>query len=480
MPTENETKKRNIFRGVQFKFVGLMAVFITILFGLLNTYPLITSRDLVFSEKESAMTSQASVMASSLSSLEKLSKESVSEVLNLLDMTGLDRIVVTDAGGIAIYDTASKGNLVGLKTGIGAVADALTGKVVFHSRFAGGAFASGAATPIMGTSGKMGAVYIYEYDTEQAQLIISIQNRIRGISLAVCAAALIIDALMTRLLTKRIRALVGSIRIVADGDYSHRFAVTGDDEVTELGDEFNALTQRLQTTEQQRRQFVSDASHELKTPLASIRLLSDSIVQNGNMDIDTVREFVTDIGNEADRLQRTTEKLLDLSRLDDGITVETEPVDVKQVTMDALWLLRPLAKERDVRIHTELADGCVVMATVDDIYHIVFNLAENAVKYNVPGGSVTLTLRSGEDKVEYITEDTGIGIPEEDRLNIFSRFYRVDKARSRASGGSGLGLSIVHDAVVKHGGTITVGANKPQGSRFTVTFPRPTSEETGI
>jgi len=148
--------------------------------------------------------------------------------------------------------------------------------------------------------------------------------------------------------------------------------------------------------------------------------------------------------------------------------------------MDALWLLRPLAKERDVRIHTELADGCVVMATVDDIYHIVFNLAENAVKYNVPGGSVTLTLRSGQDKVEYITEDTGIGIPEEDRLNIFSRFYRVDKARSRASGGSGLGLSIVHDAVVKHGGTITVGANKPQGSRFTVTFPRPTSEETGI
>ena len=477
---ENKDKKRNIVRGVQFKFVGLMAALIAVLFGLLNTYPLITSRDLVFSEKKSSLTSQASVMASSLSSLEKLTKESVSEVLNLLDMAGLDRIIVTDAKGVAIYDTASKDNVAGRQTGIDAVSAALSGKVVFNSRFADGAFSSGAATPIAGASGVMGAVYIYEYDAEQAQLIISIQNRIRNISLAVCAVALIIDAFMTRLLTKRIRALVGSIRTVADGDYSHRFAVTGDDEVTELGEEFNALTQRLETTERQRRQFVSDASHELKTPLASIRLLSDSIVQNDNMDADTMREFVTDIGNEADRLQRTTEKLLDLSRLDDGVAVEAEPVDVKRVTMDALWLLRPLAKERDVRIHTELSEGCVVMATVDDIHHIIFNLAENAIKYNVPEGSVTLKLRGDEEKVEFITEDTGIGIPEEDRLNVFSRFYRVDKARSREAGGSGLGLSIVHDAVVKNGGTITVGANKPAGSRFTVTFPRPTSEETGI
>ena len=477
---EKAEKKRNIVRGVQFKFVGLMAALIVVLFGLLNTYPLITSRDLVFSEKQSAMTGQASVIASSLASLEKLSKESVSEVLNLLDVTGYERIIVTDASGEAVYDTASKDNLAGKQTGVAAVTKALSGKVTFDSKFASGAFASSAATPIMGDKGVMGAVYIYDYDTEQAQLIISIQSRIRNISLAVCAIALVIDAFMTRLLTKRIRALVGSIRIVADGDYSHRFQVTGDDEVTELGEEFNSLTQRLETTEKQRRQFVSDASHELKTPLASIRLLSDSIVQNDNMDVDTMREFVTDIGNEADRLQRTTEKLLDLSRLDDDVAVEAEPVDVKQVTMDALWLLRPLAKEKDVRIHTELSDGCVVMATVDDIYHIVFNLAENAVKYNVPGGSVTLKLRQDEEKVEFIAEDTGIGIPEEDRLNVFSRFYRVDKARSRASGGSGLGLSIVHDAVVKHGGTITVGANKPSGSRFTVTFPRPTSEETGI
>ena len=204
---------------------------------------------------------------------------------------------------------------------------------------------------------------------------------------------------------------------------------------------------------------MSDASHELKTPLASIRLLADSIVQSENIDMETAREFVTDIGNEAERLQRTTEKLLDLSRLDDGVQV---------------------LEEKQVKIRSELAEGCVVMANTDDMFHIIFNLTENAVKYNVPGGSVRLILKGDEEHIYLTVEDTGIGIPEEDRLNIFSRFYRGDKARSREAGGSGLGLSIVHDAVLAHGGTIAVGQNKPQGSRFIVSFPRPTSEETGI
>ena len=233
-------------------------------------------------------------------------------------------------------------------------------------------------------------------------------------------------------------------------------------------------------SEYKQNRFVSDASHELKTPLASIRLLSDSIVQNHDMDAETVREFVTDIGAEAERLQRTTEKLLDLSRLDDDVQIMPEPVDVKQVSLDALVLLRPLAAEKQVRLHCQLEDGCVVMATVDDMFHILFNLVENAIKYNLPGGSVLLTLSGDEDTVRLSVEDTGIGIPEEDMLNIFARFYRVDKARSREAGGSGLGLSIVHDAVQAHGGSIAVGANKPRGSRFIVSFPRPTSEETGI
>ena len=157
-----------------------------------------------------------------------------------------------------------------------------------------------------------------------------------------------------------------------------------------------------------------------------------------------------------------------------------EPVDLKQAALDTLTLLRPLAQEKRVRLHSELEEGCVVMGSRDDMDHILYNLVENAIKYNVPEGGVTVRLSAGERRVTLSVEDTGIGIPEADRPNIFERFYRVDKARSREAGGSGLGLSIVHDAVLAHGGSITVGQNKPQGTVFTVEFPRPTSEETGI
>ena len=334
--------------------------------------------------------------------------------------------------------------------------------------------------PVIISGEAAGAVYLYEYDSDRAEIISSVQSRIRTISIAVSIAAVIVAIVFVHVLLKRIRELVRSMRIVAGGDYTHRLDVYGRDELSELGHEFNELTGCLDENERQRRRFVSDASHELKTPLASIRLLTDSIVQSSGMDTETMREFVSDIGSEAVRLQRTTEKLLDLSRLDDDIQVVPEPVDISQTVMDVCSVLNPLAAEKNVTINSTLNDGCVVMATGDDMYHIVFNLVENAIKYNVEGGTIDILLDSDGKNVDLTVRDTGIGIPEEDRLNIFTRFYRVDKARSREAGGSGLGLSIVHDAVKLHGGTITVGANKPQGSLFTVSFPVPTAEETGI
>ena len=223
----------------------------------------------------------------------------------------------------------------------------------------------------------------------------------------------------------------------------------------------------------QQRQFVADASHELKTPLAAIRLLADSIEQNEGMDEATMREFVSDIGTEADRLQRTTEKLLDLSRRDDGASSPRVPVDLAEVARSTLRLLSPLAAKLGVSLRCEPEAGCIISAPEDDAYQIIFNLAENAVKYNVEGGSVDISVRREGGRVLLIVEDRGIGIPEADLPNIFSRFYRVDKARSREKGGSGLGLSIVHDAVSALGGSIEVEAREGGGTRFTVSFPEP-------
>ncbi len=463
--------------SLRFKFISFITALLLVLLLLLNTFPLISSRDAVFQEKKNSMAGRGAVLASSLAGLDKMGRESIAEVLRFLDVSGLSKIMVVDKNGLVIYDGAGP---VGVQTDNEDIKTALGGKTVFRSEFKNSAFHSSYAQPISYGGEITGVVYLCEYDGERAQIIMGVQSKVSIISIVIAIAALLLAGTFVLLIMRRIRALVNSMNVVAEGDYTYRHEVKGQDEISELGKEFNHLTERLETTEKQRRQFVSDASHELKTPLASIRLLSDSIVQNDNVDPETVREFVTDIGNEAQRLQRTTEKLLDLSRLDDDVQVVPEPVDMKQTTLDALAVLKPLAKEREVKLKCNLDDGCVVMANVDDMFHIIFNLIENAVKYNVPGGSVFLTLNGDEDKIKLTVADTGIGIPEEDRLNIFARFYRVDKARSREAGGSGLGLSIVHDAVQAHGGSIAVGANKPQGSKFIVSFPRATAEETGI
>ena len=463
--------------SIRFKFILFVLAILAVLLLLLNTYPITSSRDTVFQEKQSSLSSQITVVSSALGSLDRLSQNGVNDVLRFLDLSGFNRIVVVDEHGDVVFDDGQDApdapDLHDLQT-------ALTGKSVFRSVFADAAFSSSIAVPVGSRGAMIGAVSLSEVDTERAAIILSIQNRIVFLSLFIGLAALLLAAAFSWIVLRRFYSLARSMHTVAGGNYAYRHEITGNDEISDLEREFNTLTECLEENEKQRRRFVSDASHELKTPLASIRLMSDSILNTRQMDPDTMREFVSDIRTASDRLQRTTEKLLDLSRLDDGIHLIPEPVDLKQITLDVLPGLRALAADRGVAVNARLDDGCVIMANADDISRVVFNLAENAIKYNVPGGSVEILLSQDEQTVRLTVSDTGIGIPEEDRLNIFTRFYRVDKARSRLSGGSGLGLSIVHDAVLQCGGSIDVGSNKPQGSVFVVSFPRPTSEETGI
>ena len=472
-----QNKKKFGLYSMRFQFFAFLGALLLILLVLLNIYPYVSARDSVYQEKHRAMESQGSTLSAAIAGLDRPDSESISEVLRLLDMQGYDRLTVYDLSGQQVYDHRSgtqreiKGTDIGL---------ALSGKTVFRSALLDEGFSTSYVIPISTKGVITGALYLHETDAERGKIIDDLQAQIRTLSIVITVLAMVIAGLYLSVVLHKLQRLSESMRIVAGGDYSHRMVTKGKDELSELGNEFNTLTERLDDTERQRRRFVSDASHELKTPLASIRLLSDSIVQTEGMDMDTVREFVMDIGTEAERLQRTTEKLLDLSRLDDDVRVMPEPVDVKQVAVDVMVVLRPLAEERKVRIRCELDEGCVIMATVDDIFHIIFNLMENAIKYNVPGGSVLLELYSSDDKVHFTVTDTGIGIPEDETYNIFGRFYRIDKARSREAGGSGLGLSIVHDAVKAHGGSITVGQNKPQGSVFAVSFPRPGEDETGI
>jgi signal transduction histidine kinase len=227
----------------------------------------------------------------------------------------------------------------------------------------------------------------------------------------------------------------------------------------------------LQISEQKRNNFVSDASHELKTPLASIKLLSDSILQY-DMDMDSVREFVGDIGNEADRLNRMTQKLLSLSRIEGQVDSDCEIIYMAPTIERVIRMLQKLAESNDVTFEYNLAEDCTILILEDDLYQIVFNLVENAIKYNVNGGKVFITLCKEDENAVLQIRDTGMGIPEESLGHIFERFYRVEKSRSSDAGGTGLGLSIAKEIIDAHGGEIKVESAEGEGTTTTIIIPQ--------
>ena len=477
----NPTERVPFWRSIQVKFALTYILIVAAVLSLLNTYPLLVSRDLVITSKETSLQSQAGFIAGALAVSETLTEEGVEQAMEDLGPMTFNRIMITGPTGLVLYDTEEVGNARGHYALLCEITTALrdTGNDVFRCEYRDGAFRSWAVAPVVYRNMVIGAVYLHERDTEQASLLLGIQNNLRNISFMICAVALVMSVIVSGAITRRIAALLRAIRIVREGEYGHRVVIKGGDELSQLAGEFNELTGRLQTTEEVRRRFVSDASHELKTPLASIRLLTDSILQTGDMDPATVKDFVSDIGEEAERLTRISEKLLTLTRMDSAVAVAEVPVDVKRVVEKVEHMLTPLADEGEVTVETDLQEDCMVLATEDDLYQIAFNLMENAVKYNLPGGSVTVTLRGAGDLVTLTVEDTGVGIPEEDLGKVFDRFYRVDKARSRAAGGTGLGLSIVRDTVRQHGGAVTVRRRESEGTCFEVAFPRWYGEEKG-
>ena len=440
--------------------------------GLLNTYPLVVSEDLVFQSKQASLQSSVSVMISSLSGLDELTEENVARAISAAADTGISRVLVTDGAGRVLCDTRETGGAVGSYVFYSEIIQALEGNDTFTCSFADGAFRSRAASPVLYHNQIIGAVYAYEYDTEQASLLLGFQKNLRSMSLVIGLLVLVLSLVLSRTLTRQISELLIAIRKVREGAYSHRAEVRGHDEIAQIATEFNSLIDRLQTTENARRRFVSDASHELKTPLAAIRLLTDSILQTDDIDPATTREFVGDIGQEAERLSRITEDLLQLTRLDGDLLAPAVTVDMTEVVEQVVRMMELVATEKNISLTYQVPEyACFVRSTRDEIHQVIYNLLDNAVKYTGEGGLVQLRLGQEGDWVTLTVEDNGIGIPEEDLPRVFERFYRVDKARSRAAGGTGLGLSIVSDTVRRRHGTVSAANRKGGGSVFTVRWP---------
>ena len=308
-------------------YVGITSVVLIFL----NLYAATTMRNLVFRSKETSLEDKVQMAASAFSGLRTIQEESAEKIMDQLGNLNATRVLVTDASGLVLYDSLDEDAALGQYAVLPEIVQALGGNDVFYSSYGAGRLESKAATPILYAGSLIGAVYMMEYDLDQGALIAALQQNILWISVVLEGAVILFSLFFSEAFSRRMRQIFASIRIIREGDYSHKMQLRGHDELAVLSSEFNALTERLQTSEQRRRQFVSDASHELKTPLTSIKLLSDSILQN-DMDTGTIREFVEDIGNEADRLTRMSQKLLSLTKMDAGKEADREVADIAETT----------------------------------------------------------------------------------------------------------------------------------------------------
>ncbi len=277
---------------------------------------------------------------------------------------------------------------------------------------------------------------------------------------------------LSSLVTRPINALNSVMQQAVRQGFSVRALPKGRDEVAQLGRTFNAMSEKLQNMDKMRNDFISNASHELKTPLSAMKILIESLLSSKKLEENMTRDFLTDIDREIDRLNLIVQDLLTLVRFDGkDMPLHLEQLALGELAYDTVQRLFPIAKKADIRLELELDEICYVEADPSRMAQVIYNLVDNAIKYTPAGGSVHVQVGHGGRGVFLKVEDTGIGIPEAALNHIFDRFYRVDKARSRATGGTGLGLSIVQTIVHAHDGDIEVQSEENMGTTFTVWLP---------
>lgn len=277
---------------------------------------------------------------------------------------------------------------------------------------------------------------------------------------------------LARKQTKPLKAVIRSIDHLSEGYLDEEVHINGYTEVEKISDSFNQMIGRLQKLESSRQEFVSNVSHELKTPITSVKVLAESLLSQEEVPNELYREFLVDISEEIERENKIINDLLSLVKLDKTAQdLHISSINVNELLEQILKRLKPIASKRNIEMILESFRP--VIASVDEVKLslAINNLIENAIKYNVEDGWVRVSLNA-DHKYFYIkVADSGIGIPEEAQGFIFERFYRVDKARSRETGGTGLGLAITKNAILMHRGAIKVYSKEGEGTTFTVRIP---------
>ena len=316
-------------------------------------------------------------------------------------------------------------------------------------------------------------VMLSSISTDTIALTISIlQRKVFVLEVVMTILILVMSLATSHWLIMPFRKVSKAISEVKEGFTDEAISVPDYEETEHIVDAFNNVLRRMRVLDKSRQEFVANVSHELKTPLTSMKVLADSLVMQENVPNELYQEFMTDIAEEIDRENKIINDLLTLVKLDktDG-ELNVESVDINGLLELLMKRLRPIARQQNIEMVLE--SNRPVQAVVDEVKMTLAltNLVENAIKYNKKNGWVRVTLDADHKNFTVVVEDSGMGIPEEAMERIYERFYRVDKSHSREIGGTGLGLAITRNIILMHRGTIQVSSVEQVGTTFMVKIP---------
>ena len=322
------------------------------------------------------------------------------------------------------------------------------------------------------TTGRIGAVLLVASVEDIFDSVSAIRNTLYLTSLAVALMVMLLVFFTSHRLITPLREILKVVQKMATGQLSLRIEVKGNDEFAILSDSHNKMAAKLEQEEKTREEFVSNVSHELKTPLTSIKVLGDAILSQRNVEKEVYHEFMQDIVEEVDRMTNLTNDLLALVKVDrreQGLIITS--VDLNKLVLRIIKRLSPIAEQKNVALVYEESSKIHFDADEVKLALAISNVIENGIKYTNRDGTVLVKV-DADHKNSYISiKDTGIGIPEDEIDKIFNRFYRIDKTRDRDTGGTGLGLAITHATILLHQGSIQVKSKLDEGTLFVIQIP---------
>lgn len=321
--------------------------------------------------------------------------------------------------------------------------------------------------------GKIVGVMMASVSTNEILQNVRILNNIALLVIIVMSLLVtIFGYFLAGILVKPFLRVTGAIEDVTDGYEDEAISVPDYTETEQITDAFNKMLTRVKTVDNSRNEFVSNVSHELKTPLTSMKVLADSLNTEENVPIEIYKDFMLDITAEIDRENKIISDLLSMVRMDKNAEpLNIEKIDIAGLLEQTLKRLKPIAAKRNVELIFESLNP--VTAEVDEvkISQAFTNLIENAIKYNVDGGWVRVTLTVNNKDFFVTVADSGMGIAEDQQEHIFERFYRGDVSHSKEIEGTGLGLAITRKVIVMHRGAIKVSSKLKEGTTFSVRIP---------